>query len=100
MLPNFLIARTYLVRSFGLWLAIRLLLAVAGAIATSNPIRLPAAATVFVVVLTVLVAFMDTRWRHESVLLGNLGISGVTLAALFAIPPLVGEVVVHALVAQ
>ena len=100
VLPNHLITRSYLARAFSLWLAIRILLAVAAAFIATNPIRLPAAGIAPIVVLTVLVAFIDTRWRHERALLGNLGISGITVAVLFAIPPLIAKFVMHVLVTR
>lgn len=100
MLPRSLIVRAYLARSLLLWLGIRVILALAGALAASDLVRLSAAAIPLVVCLTVVVAFVDTRRRHERVLLGNLGIGPVVLASLFAVPPLVAEIAIHALVAR
>jgi hypothetical protein len=100
MLPNRIIARAYLARSLRLWLALRVLLAVVGALAAFNPLRLPVAAFGPVVVLTVVVAFVDLRWRHEQVMLANLGVSVTMLAALFAVPPLLAEIAVHILAAR
>lgn len=97
---NWLIARAYLARSLRLWIAIRVLLAVVGALAASNPLHLSTAAIIPVVFLTVLVAFVDTRWRHEQALLGNLGVSPAILAALFATPPLLAEIAIHVLAAR
>ncbi|HEY7893822.1 MAG TPA: hypothetical protein VIC24_02850, partial [Gemmatimonadaceae bacterium] len=53
LLPRPIIVRAYLARSLRLWLGIRVVLALAGALAASNFVRLPAAAIVPVVCLTV-----------------------------------------------
>lgn len=100
MTPTPLVARAYLARSFRLWLGIRVLLGLAGALATSNVVRLPAAAIAPIVCLTIMVAFIDTRWRREHALLGNLGIGPLTLGALFAVPPLIAEIAIHVALAR
>jgi hypothetical protein len=100
MLPTWLIVRAYLARSLRLWLGLRLLLAAVGALAASYPFRLSAGTIVPIVVLTVLVAFVDTRRRREQVLLGNLGVSATMLAALFAVPPLIAEIAIHVLASR
>lgn len=100
MLPNSLLARAYLARSFRLWLGIRVIVALAGALAATNLVRLSAAAIGPVVCLTVVVAFVDTGRRRERALLGNLGVGPLTLAALVAAPPLVAEIAIHALLAR
>lgn len=100
LLPNSLIVRAYLARSLRLWLGIRVVLLLAGALAASNFARVSAGAIVPIVCLTVVVGFIDTRRRHERALLGNLGIGAVTLAVLFALPPLVAEIAIHALLAR
>ncbi|HKW46882.1 MAG TPA: hypothetical protein VJN70_05535 [Gemmatimonadaceae bacterium] len=98
--PNFLIARSYLARSVRLWLAVRLAVAVVGVALAFDPVRLSASAVAAVIGLTIVLAFVEVRWRQENALLGNLGVSQITLAVLCAIPPVLAEIAIRALVAR
>ena len=97
MRPNPLIARAYVVRGAKLWAVTRAALSLAFALAGENPIRFSTAAMVGVMVLSVSLGYFDVRMRRESTLLGNLGVSASHLAAFFAAPALVGEVLLWSL---
>jgi hypothetical protein len=110
MLPNSLIVRTYLLRGAKLWLFTRI--AVAGAFAFAaavgggvapafnNPLQLSPVAVAGVVALSVGLAYLDTRRHRESILLGNLGVSQLHLAAMFIVPAIAGEIVLGFLLAN
>ncbi|MEO6878728.1 MAG: hypothetical protein ABI205_09625 [Gemmatimonadaceae bacterium] len=53
-------------------------------------------AAVEVVVLSVVVCFVDTYRNRERALIANLGVRPVAVGALFAVPALVGEIVLRA----
>ncbi len=53
-------------------------------------------ATVEVVVLSVVVCFVETNRNRERALLANMGVRPVAVGALFAVPALVGEIVLRA----
>lgn len=64
-------------------------------LATVNPLRVSAMAGLGIVLLTVAVGVLDTHRRRERVLLANLGVRLFAIGALFAIPALIGEPVLH-----
>jgi len=93
MQPNPLIVRAFALRGTRLWLGTRALVSLFVALAGSHPLRLSAAAIIYVVLLSIAVCFIDTWWNRERALLGNLAVSPPLLAGLFAAPAVIGEVV-------
>lgn len=96
MRPNRLVARAYLFRGTKLWLVTRAALSGAFILAGDDPLRLSAAAIAGILLLSISLGYLDTRIHRESVLLGNLGVSPLSLGALFAAPALAGEILLWA----
>jgi hypothetical protein len=93
--PNSLVLRTYLVRGALLWIVTRAIITGALLLAGSSALRLSPAAFIEVVLLIVALGWIETRRRHESVFLANLGVSPLVLSTLFGVPALLGELLVH-----
>ena len=93
MRPNSLVVRTYLMRGALLWLGARLIASAALGFAEMDPLRLPVATTIGLVVFSVLIGVADVHRRHERALLGNLGLSRGMLVGFLAGPPLCGEAI-------
>jgi hypothetical protein len=91
MRPNRLIVRAYLSRGARLWLVTRVLLSGVFLLAGTNPVQLPVATGVEIVLLSIGVSFLETRRRRERAFLANLGVRPVMLGALFAGPAMLGE---------
>jgi hypothetical protein len=81
-------------RSGGLWLLIRLVIALFAWIAGEHPLFLSPAAAVFVALVTVSLSWLATRGRFEDLMLSNLGTPPWVIAVLVSMPPLVCEVIV------
>jgi hypothetical protein len=98
-LPEPTLSRTLLRRSLGFWPGVRLIVLVvpllfAAAAAGRMPPILPRVIEPFplaIVPVTALLAVLETRRRHEHLMFANLGTGPVGIAALAAVPPLLGE---------
>lgn len=96
-LPEPTLARTLLLRSLGFWPGVRLVLLVPVLIAAMSRGQAPDLPRLlepfplFSVPLTAALAVLETRRRHEHLLFANLGTGPVGIAALAAVPPLLGE---------
>ena len=75
MLPDALVALTYLARGARLWVITRAALSAGLALAETDPFHLSVTAVLAVIAMSVAVAFADVRRRHESVLLANVAVS-------------------------
>lgn len=95
MLPNRLIVRAYATRGALLWVGTRAALSGVFLHGGVDPSRLSSVAIGEAVVLSIVVCFVETYRRHERALLGNLAVRPVTLAVLFAIPAILGEVAIR-----
>ena len=95
MRPNRLIARAYLFRGASIWIVARAAIAVVLVLADGDPLRLSTTALVAVLVLVVALGWIETRRRREGVLLANLGVSPYLLSGLFAVPGVLGEIVLR-----
>jgi hypothetical protein len=94
MFPNPLVVRAYVLRSAWLWLGVRALTVLVLGVAELPPFpRSPKAALLFVLIGTTL-CFVDAWRRRERALIGNLGVSPWTFAAMSVVPPTVGEICV------
>lgn len=98
MLPHPLIVRAYVARGIRLWLAMRAIVTCLLLLGASSQ-RLSLSAMIQLVVVSVALCFLDTHRRRERALLGNLGVRPLTLAVLFALPAVLGEMAIRALVA-
>ena len=98
MLPHPLIVRTYIARGIRLWLAIRGIVTCIILLGASSQ-RLSLPAMIQLVGVSVALCFLETHRRRERALLGNLGVPPFTLAVLFALPAVLGEIAIRALVA-
>lgn len=95
MLPNWLIARSYLSRGARLWALTRVLLSGVFLIVGIDPLQLSGTASASIILLSVALSFVETHRCRESVFLANLGIGPLILSAWFAGPAVVGEVALH-----
>lgn len=95
MRPNRLVVRAYLARGFRVWLVARGIATIVFLRAGVDPVRLPIASIAELVLLSVALCFLDIHRRKERALLGNLAIGGGSLAALFAIPAIFGELAIQ-----
>jgi hypothetical protein len=91
MTPNRLVVRAYALRAFRLWLGARGVLSLSLLLAEVNPLALGIDAIFWSIVFSVGVCFLDIRRQRERALLGNLAVSPVFLAALFAAVAVGGE---------
>ncbi|MDQ3243269.1 MAG: hypothetical protein M3Q09_06050 [Gemmatimonadota bacterium] len=82
----------YLSRGARFWLATRALMTGVFLLAGTNPLQLSTAVVVELILLSVVLAFVDTYRHHERALIANLGIRPFVLVILFAAPALIGEV--------
>jgi hypothetical protein len=87
--------RIYAVRGALLWVGSRALLSCLLLLAHVDPMELSVAATMSLVVGTVVLGYADISRRHERILLGNLGITHGMLVMFFALPALFGEIIVR-----
>jgi len=106
-LPEPTLSRTLLKRSLGFWPGVRLIVLVVplmfAAAAGRMPPILPRLVEPFplaVVPVTALLAVLETRRRHEHLMFANLGTGPVGIAALAAVPPLLGETALVLLAAR
>jgi hypothetical protein len=99
MLPNRLLTSALLRRSTRLWMVVRAALSGLVFLAGTNPLRLPVATTVGVLVICVAVGYVELHINHERDLFANLGIKRRNLALLFLMPALAGEMLVRAVAA-
>ncbi|HEV2735237.1 MAG TPA: hypothetical protein VGV85_10400 [Longimicrobiaceae bacterium] len=96
-LPEPTLSRTLLKRSLGFWPGVRLILLVPlvfAAVLGGVRITLPDLLEPFPLVAvpaTAVLAVLETRRRHEHLMFANLGTGPVGIAALAAVPPLLGE---------
>jgi hypothetical protein len=101
-LPEPTLARTLLLRSLAFWPGVRLLLLAAVLIAMLNRGEMPSLADLlapllpFAVPATAALAVLETWRRHEHLLFANLGTGPAGIAALAALPPLLGELLLVA----
>jgi hypothetical protein len=91
---NRLLVQAYLLRGATLWLLTRILASVMIALADANPLTLSARSSLLIIVVATTLGFAQTWRLHETVLLGNLGVSRAMLAIWFAVPAVVGELIV------
>jgi hypothetical protein len=89
-----LVTQAYLARGARFWIATRALVSLFLMFAGSNPFDTSVGSSIEIALLSVALCFLDTRRRREDVLLGNLGLTRAVLAALFAIPAIVGEIAI------
>lgn len=99
MLPQTLIARAYIARGLRMWFGTRALVTGILLLGASD-LRLSLPAMIQVVTLSIALCFVDTHRLRERALLGNLGIRPLTLATLFALPALLGELAIRAVIRQ
>jgi len=78
-----------------IWIVARAALALTLVLAGGDPLKLSTTALAEVVVLVVALGWIETRRRREGVLLANLGVSPYLLSGLFAVPGLLGEIVLR-----
>ncbi len=74
------IARRIILKASALWFLVRATLAAVGLL-----LPVPRVAALIVLVVLVLLR-IEIRWSHEDVLLGNLGLSKLTIYSLAAVP--------------
>ena len=80
------IARRIILKASGLWFLVRATLAAFGLI-------LPVARVEALIVLVVLMLLrIEIRWGHEDIMLGNLGVSHLTIYSVAAVPVLALEI--------
>lgn len=101
-LPEPTLARTLLLRSLAFWPGVRLLLLAPILIAMAargEPVSLSlllAPFPLFAVPATAALAGVETWRRHEHLMFANLGTGPAGIAALAALPPLLGELLLAA----
>jgi len=88
------IVRSYLLRGSLLWLLARLLISVVIVAAHGDPLALPVRSSVIIVLVSTTLALAQTARLHEGTFLGNLGVSRALLACYFALPALLGELLI------
>ena len=90
--PNGVFVRAYLSRGARFWLATRALITGVFLLAGTDPFQLSTAVVVELILLSVVLAFLDTYRHRERAFIANLGIRPFVVVVLFATPALVGEV--------
>jgi hypothetical protein len=95
MWPTRLIAAAYVARGARLWLATRLVVTVVLLFGQEEPIKFSPMAFAGMIVLSTAACFLDVRRRREAALLGNLGVSRLSLAPLFIGPAVLGESLIY-----
>jgi hypothetical protein len=95
MLPSRLLTIALLKRSTRLWILARAALSGLVFLAGTNPLRLPIATTVGVLLICVAVGYVELHINHERDLFGNLGIKRRSLALFFLGPALGGELLIR-----
>lgn len=88
------IARTYFARGAVLWASARALLSAVFILGHTDPLRLSFGSIIFVMAAVSGVGIADLDRRHERPLLANLGLSRATQISFFALPALLGEMVI------
>jgi len=72
-------------------LATRAVLSLVRPLGTLPALRVSTATAVEIAVLAVVVSFLETMYRRERALIGNLAVHPAVLVICFVIPPLAGE---------
>ena len=85
----------YGVRGAWCWLATRAVLSLVRSFGTLPPLRVPTATAMEIALLAVVVSFLETMYRRERSLIGNLAVHPVLLVVCFAVPALAGEAVLR-----
>ena len=80
-----------------MWAAARLLSSAAIKLAGGDPLDLTVSATIFLVSACIALGLADVQRRHERALLANMGVRPLAVAAFFALPAVVGELVIVAM---
>ncbi len=96
MIPNAILVRTRLVRGAVIWVAARALLSLGLRMVGGDPIRLGASASLALVAVCMAASTIDEIRMGESVLVANLGVSRAWCVMVDLMPPLVGELIIHA----
>ncbi len=86
------VLRTWIPRGALLWLAVRAMASVLIALAGGDPLAPSAGRSLLLVALTVVVCFVQSARTREWMLLGNLGVTPMSLAVVYALPALAGEI--------
>jgi hypothetical protein len=94
MLHDTLITRTWVVRGAILWFLARLVISAVIAAAHHNPFAISARSSAIIILVATALGYVQTARLREGVLLGNLGVSRAELSAFFALPALVGELLI------
>jgi hypothetical protein len=92
-----MVARAYAWRGARLWLGVRAAVSLVLLFAGAAPLRLPFAATIALIAITLTVAFIDARRQHELVFVENLGIHPALLGLFLGTPAIIGEALIHAM---
>lgn len=96
MRPNQLVVRAYVARGLWLWLGLRVSISFVFLFGGTTPLRLATSTVVAIVVVSALLGLLETARRSERALLGNLGVTRLSLGALLVVPPTMGELVLQA----
>jgi hypothetical protein len=96
MRPNPVIIRAYSLRGVRLWFGVRAIASLFIALAGGNALRLSPGEILNVVLLSVAVCFIDTWRNHERALLSNLAVTQLALVGLYALPAVLGELLLLA----
>lgn len=91
------VIKAYLRRGAGIWLLMRVCISAVLAFGGEDPLRLAPAALATVVAGSAALMWIDIRWRHERLLIGNLGFAPGALSCLALIPALLGEIALRTL---
>jgi hypothetical protein len=85
------VVRAWAPRAVVLWLGVRAIASAVLFLGGSNPLLPAPERSLLLVALTVAASFAQTSRSREWALLGNLGVSRRVLAAVYALPAVVGE---------
>jgi len=96
IVTNWLLVRAYVLRGAILWLLARALVSMVMALADADPFAVSVRSSVIIILVTTALGFAQTLRLREGVLLRNLGLSPAMLALYFALPGLVGELIIGA----
>lgn len=88
LFPVPLLARAHLLRACGLWLGVRVMLALVLLFSETDPmpdvVHLPVHLALYAVAVTAVLGLLDSRVRRETMFLATLGISRRRVALTFA----------------
>ena len=97
MRPDSFILKHYFARGMWLWTATRLVASAVVLLAGVSPLHMGASASTYIVAACFALGVADMHRQQDRILLSNLAVPHLARFAFFAIPAIVGELVIAAI---